>query len=175
MSSTSLSLKVPYRSSLRYNTMVHDVMSWLQIEAFIYSRLKGREICQRALLAPPARSTIIPLRAPRSALERNWARQSIQGNTVHANFVMSGSCSRNRGYVRNQDVLSNGKISDNTDLCVNIAASSNGMAKQVRWPRRPFDILRIGFRVHAASLVWIHQRFAEMRHNFLFGCTGQTV
>ena len=58
---------VPYRSSLRYNTMVHDVMSWLQIEAFIYSRLKGREICQRALLAPPARSTIIPLRAPRSA------------------------------------------------------------------------------------------------------------
>src|SRR4029434_8851743 len=44
---------VPYRSSLRYNTMVHDVMSWLQIEAFIYSRLKGREICQRALLAPP--------------------------------------------------------------------------------------------------------------------------
>src|SRR4029434_2233736 len=42
--------QVPYRSSLRYNTMVHDVKSWLQIEAFIYSRLKGREICQRALL-----------------------------------------------------------------------------------------------------------------------------
>src|SRR4029434_5891029 len=42
-------------------------MSWLQIEAFIYSRLKGREICQRALLAPPARSPIILLRALRSA------------------------------------------------------------------------------------------------------------
>ena len=47
--------------------MVHDVSHGVQIEAFIYSRLKGREICQRALLAPPARSTIISLRALRSA------------------------------------------------------------------------------------------------------------
>src|SRR4029434_9562166 len=37
------------------------------IEAFIYSRLKGREICQRALLGPPIRSPIILLRALRSA------------------------------------------------------------------------------------------------------------
>ena len=84
--------------------MVHDVSHGVQIEAFIYSRLKGREICQRAVLAPPARSTIISLRALRSALERNWARQSIQGNTVHANFVISCSCLRNRGYVSNRDV-----------------------------------------------------------------------
>ena len=47
--------------------MVHDGSHGVQIEAFIYSRLKGREICQRALLAPPARSTIISLRALRSA------------------------------------------------------------------------------------------------------------
>ena len=58
---------VPYRSSLRYNSMVHDVSHGVQIEAFIYSRLNGREICQRALLAPPPRSTIISLRALRSA------------------------------------------------------------------------------------------------------------
>src|SRR4029434_3474986 len=67
MSSTSLSLKLPYCSSLRYNSMVHDSSHGVQIEAFIYSRLKGLEICQRALLAPPARSTIISLRALRSA------------------------------------------------------------------------------------------------------------
>src|SRR4029434_1387124 len=65
--SGKISVLVPYRSSLRYNTMVHDVKSWLQIEAFIYSRLKGREISQRALLAPPSRSSIIPLRALRSS------------------------------------------------------------------------------------------------------------
>ena len=47
--------------------MVHDVKSWVQNEAFIYSRLKGREICQRALLGPPPRSPIILLRALRSA------------------------------------------------------------------------------------------------------------
>src|SRR4029434_2684626 len=84
--------------------MVHDVSHGVQIEAFIYSRLKGREICQSALLGPPPRSPIILLRALRSASERNLARQSIQGNTVHANFVISGSCLRNRGYVSNQDV-----------------------------------------------------------------------
>src|SRR4029434_3323676 len=60
-------LCVPYRSSLRYNTMVHDVSHGVQIEAFIYSRLKGCEICQRGLLGPPPRSTIILLRALRSA------------------------------------------------------------------------------------------------------------
>ena len=47
--------------------MVHDVSHGVQIEAFIYSHLKGRKICQRALLAPPSRSTIISLRALRSA------------------------------------------------------------------------------------------------------------
>ena len=36
-------------------------------------------------------------------------------------------------------------------------------------PEETFDILRRGFRVHAASLVRIHQRCAEIRHNFLFG------
>src|SRR4029434_9282235 len=67
---------VPYRSSLRYNSMVHDVSHGVQIEAFIYSRLKGREICQRALLATPATKTIISLRAVRSALFGNFARRS---------------------------------------------------------------------------------------------------
>src|SRR4029434_6393100 len=33
--------------------MVHDVSHGVQIEAFFYSRLKGHEICQRALLGPP--------------------------------------------------------------------------------------------------------------------------
>src|SRR4029434_9141644 len=47
--------------------MVHDVSHRVQIEAFIYSRLKGRGICQRALLAPPSRSSIISLRALRSS------------------------------------------------------------------------------------------------------------
>src|SRR4029434_3036695 len=47
--------------------MVHDVSHGVQIEAFIYSRLKGREICQRALLAPPASSMSLLLRALRSA------------------------------------------------------------------------------------------------------------
>src|SRR4029434_11020731 len=47
--------------------MVHDVSHGVQIEAFIYSRLKGRKICQRALLGPPLRSTIILLRSLRSA------------------------------------------------------------------------------------------------------------
>src|SRR4029434_396414 len=84
--------------------MVHDVKSWVQNKAFIYSHLKGREICQRALLGPPLRSPIILLRALRSASERNRARQSIQGNTVHANCVISCSCLRNRGYVSNRDV-----------------------------------------------------------------------
>ena len=47
--------------------MVHDVSHGVQIEAFIYSRLKGREICQRTLLGPPLRSPIILLRALRTA------------------------------------------------------------------------------------------------------------
>src|SRR4029434_4039922 len=42
--------------------MVHDVSHGVQIEAFIYSRLKGREICQCALLSPPLRSPYLRLR-----------------------------------------------------------------------------------------------------------------
>src|SRR4029434_2563335 len=49
---------VPYRSSLRFNSMVHDVSHGVQIEAFIYSRLKGREICPRSLLSPPPQEPI---------------------------------------------------------------------------------------------------------------------
>ena len=47
-------------------------------------------------------------------------------------------------------------------------------------PEETLDILRRGFRVHAVSLAWIHQRFAEIQDNFLFGRSatdfvGQTV
>src|SRR4029434_1182351 len=31
-------------------------------------------------------------------------KETEQGNTVHANFVISGSCLRNRGYASNRDV-----------------------------------------------------------------------
>ena len=52
--------------------------------------------------------------------------------------------------------------------CVNIAASSNEVAKQSYDPENLLGILRTVFGTHAASLVRIHQRFAELRPNFLF-------
>src|SRR4029434_9212334 len=85
--------------------MVHDVMSWLQIEAFIYSRLKGRESCQRALLSPPPQELINSAARHEYILGKKTEQEvSNQGNTVHANFVISGSCLRNRGYASNRDV-----------------------------------------------------------------------
>ena len=50
----------------------------------------------------------------------------------------------------------------------NIAASSNEVAKQSYDPENVLGILRTVFGTHAASLVRIHQRFAELRPNFLF-------
>ena len=38
--------------------MVHERQSWVQIEAFIHSRLKGREIRLRLLLGPPPQESI---------------------------------------------------------------------------------------------------------------------
>src|SRR4029434_7985444 len=49
--------------------MVHDVSHGVQIEAFIYSRLKGREICQCALLSPPLRSPYLRLRIRSASFE----------------------------------------------------------------------------------------------------------
>ena len=51
---------------------------------------------------------------------------------------------------------------------LNIAASSNEVAKPSYDPENILNILRTGFGTHAASLVRIHQRFAELRPNFLF-------
>ena len=51
----------------------------------------------------------------------------------------------------------------------NIAASSNEVAKPSYDPENILNILRTGFGVPIPSLVQIHQRFAEIRHNFLFG------
>ena len=67
--------------------MVHDVSHGVQIEAFIYSRLKGREICQRALLAPPARSTIISLRI---SLRRAYLKRSTTVKRVLCAFALYG-------------------------------------------------------------------------------------
>ena len=52
--------------------------------------------------------------------------------------------------------------------CVNIAASSNEVAKPSYDPENILNILRTGFGVPIPSLVRIHQRFAELQPNFLF-------
>ena len=53
-------------------------------------------------------------------------------------------------------------------IIINIAASSNEVAKQSYDPENLLGILRTVFGTHTASLVRIHQRFAELRPNFLF-------
>ena len=73
--------------------MVHDIKSWLQIEAFIYSRLKGREICQRALLGPPPRSTIILLRALRSA-SFETSQDGVNKKPIHGGSILAKMDSR---------------------------------------------------------------------------------
>ena len=50
------SFTVPYRSSLQYNRMGTWRQSWTQIEAFIHSRLKGRD--SSALTPGPAPSGV---------------------------------------------------------------------------------------------------------------------
>ena len=51
---------------------------------------------------------------------------------------------------------------------LNIAASSNEVAKPSYDPENILNILRTGFGVPIPSLVRIHQRFAELQPNFLF-------
>src|SRR4029434_8605658 len=62
--------------------MVHDVSHGVQIEAFIHSRLKGREICQRALLSPPPQESLSYSRAPQISLFENFARNEVPDPSV---------------------------------------------------------------------------------------------
>ena len=69
-----------------------------------------------ALTPEPASSGVYKLNhaAHITLGKKNWARISNQGNTVHANFVISGSCLRNRGYVSNRDVPYRSSLRYNT-------------------------------------------------------------
>src|SRR4029434_7474915 len=80
-----------------------DITVWLyvshgvQIEAFIYSRLKGHEICQRALLSPPLRSPYLTTR-PQICLFENFARHGVPALSVsftlnHSQRVLCAFCS----------------------------------------------------------------------------------
>src|SRR4029434_5868611 len=71
--------------------MVHDVSHGVQIEAFIYSRLKGREICQCALLSPPLRSRV-GYREPVPIWNRFQYTRSLHGPKCNADFGASFRC-----------------------------------------------------------------------------------
>ena len=95
---------VPYRSSLRYNSMVHDTSHEPKSKHLSIHAWKAARSVSAHSWARPLRSLYLGLRTRSLSWNENWARISNQGHTVHANFVMSGSCSRNRGYVSNRDV-----------------------------------------------------------------------
>ena len=81
--------------------MVHDTSHEPKSKHLSIHAWKAARSVSAHSWACPLRSLYLGSRTRSLSWNENWARKSNQGNTVHGNFVISGSCLRNRGYVSN--------------------------------------------------------------------------